>query len=162
MNNPHSISKTLISQLNITEQKYQNNNTPELAYERASIRLELAEISKKSQEKQHFVNQSVIILEQALISFDDIPFQLYLQLSLLLGESYLSLYHLTQKTPYLTIAEQIIKPLAHHNYRAIYLLLAKINQLQNKPKLSEHWQNKAKIGQTFVIFDSLLASHTLQ
>lgn len=154
--------KTLISRLNQTDKDYETQSTPELAYERASIRLELANFSQKSQEKQLFINQAVVILEQALISFDEMALNTHIQLSLLLGESYLSLYHLTQKTPYLTIAEQIVKPLSHHNYQVIYEKLATIHQLQNKPKLSQHWQNKAKTAKVFSVFDLSVSCATVQ
>lgn len=154
--------KTLITKLNQTDYDYQAHNTPELAYERASIRLELANFSQKSQEKQLFINQAVVILEQALMGFDELALNMHIQLSLLLGECYLSLYHLTQKTPYLTIAEQIIKPLSHHNYQVIYEKLATIHQLQNKPKLSQHWQTKAKTAKVFSVFDLYTTCGTVQ
>lgn len=153
--------QSLITQLNKTDQLYQHQNTPELALERANIRKQLFQLSERVPEKTLFINQAVLILEQALMTFDELTIQQHIQLSLMLSECYLDWYELNKQVAYLTIAEQIIKPLSHHNYRSIYLLLSKINALQNKPKLSQHWQNKSKHGKEFSIFDNFLTT-TLQ
>lgn len=152
---------TLIAQLNHSDKAYDTDNTPKLAHTRASIRKQLANLSKHHKEKQLFLNQALIILEQALISFEELPITTFLQLNLLLADCYLSLYELDKKAHFLIIAEQLIKPLAHHNYRPIYELLSHIHHLQNKPKLSQHWQNKAKTGKEFSIFESFIINQTI-
>lgn len=147
--------KQLIEALNNADAEYLKNNTPILAYTRANIRFELAHISQTSKEKQFFLNQAVVILEQSLLMLEEIPLTLYLQLSLLLSNCYFALYEIDKQRHYLNICEQILKPLSHHNYKSIYELLAKIHEQQNKPKLSQHWQNKAKTAKVFSIFDNL-------
>lgn len=148
-------AKQLIQALNNADTQYLKSNTPKLAYTRANIRFELASISQSTKEKQLFLNQAVAILEQSLLTFDELPLSLHLQLSLLLAKCYFSLYEIDKQRHYLVICEQIIKPLSHHNYKSIYELLAQIHKQQNKPKLSQHWQNKAKIAKEFSIFDNI-------
>lgn len=152
---------TLIAQLNQSDKAYETQNTPKLAHTRASIRKQLANFSKHPKEKQLFLNQALIILEQALLTFEEMPITTALQLNLLLADCYLSLYEIDKKAHYLIISEQIIKPLAHHNYRPIYELLSHIHHLQNKPKLSQHWQNKAKTAKEFSIFENFIINQTI-
>lgn len=160
--NTTKLSTQLIQELNTLDAQYTNDNTPELAYARANVRLDLANISKTAKEQALFLNQAVMILEQSLISFDELPMTLYLQLSLLLAKCYFALYNSNKQAHFLIICEQILKPLSHHNYQEIYELLAQVNDLQNKPKLSQYWQNKAKTANTFSVFDTVLINKTIQ
>lgn len=136
-------TQTLIQRLGETDQAYLEQNSPELALERGQLRNELAKFSRNKQEKLYFLNEAVIILEQARVEFEEMPMSLYLSLSLALSDVYLHYFSIDASQKYAIIAEQILKPLAHHNHPDIFANLQRACQHQNKLALARHWQQKA-------------------
>ena len=57
-------TKKIIERIGETDQLYLENNTPELALERADLRLQLVVISNSRQEQIHFLQEAVVLLEQ--------------------------------------------------------------------------------------------------
>ena len=74
--------KQVIARLGETDQLFLSNNTPELALERADLRLQLVTISHLRQEQLHFLQEAIVLLEQARIEYEEMPLNLYLNLSL--------------------------------------------------------------------------------
>lgn len=136
-------TQTLIQRLGETDQAYLEQNSPELALERGQLRNELAKLSRNKQEKLYFLNEAVVILEQARVEFEEMPMALYLSLSLALSDVYLHYFSIDPSQKYAIIAEQILKPLAHHNHPDVFNNLQIACQYQNKPALARHWQQKA-------------------
>lgn len=135
---------SLIQKLGETDQQFLIQNTPELALQRGQIRLALVEISQRQQEQLYFLKQAIVILEQARIEFDDIPLSTYLALSIQLAKTYMTYFDLTQQQHFALIAEQILKPLAHHQQQDIFQLLILAAQAQQHHAMAKHWQKKAQ------------------
>lgn len=137
-----STKQDLIAQIGQTDQLFLHNNTPELALQRGQLRLELLTLSQQHGEKIYFLQQAIGILEQARLYFHDMPQTLFIELSIVLTQSYIIYFQLTQQQPFLLIAQQIIKPLSHHQQLKIYQLLREIAQLQQQPAMEKYWQQK--------------------
>lgn len=134
----------LIAQLGETDQQFLQQNSPELALQRGTLRLALVNASQRAEEQRYFLQQAIVILEQARLEFAEMPMALYLALSMQLAKTYLAYFDLTQEQRYALIAEQILKPLAHHQQIELYKLLMQSAQAQQHPALASHWQKKAR------------------
>lgn len=136
-------TSALIKQLGDTDEQYLHHNTPQLALKRGRLRNELAKFSRNKQEKLYFLNEAVVILEQARMQFEQMPLSLYLSLSLRLSDVYLHYFAITLDQRYALIAEQVLRPLAHHNHPDIFANLQTACECQNKSALAKYWQSKA-------------------
>lgn len=136
--------KELIDLLGTTDQEYKKGNSPYLALRRGLVRMALAELSQQKDEALYLLKQAIVILEVARYSFDEMAMTLYLDLSLTLAQAYLMSHHLNKQASYAAIAEQILKPLAHHRREDIYEALADSAKYQGKSAFYAHWKMKAK------------------
>ncbi|MFX7521883.1 hypothetical protein ABTJ34_19300, partial [Acinetobacter baumannii] len=82
-------TKAIVTRIGETDQLYLTENTPELALERADLRMQLAMLSRVRQEQIHFLQEAIVLLEQARIEYDEMPMNLYLNLSLHLAKAYM-------------------------------------------------------------------------
>lgn len=101
----NTTTQTLIQRLGETDQQYLRQNSPELALIRGNIRNELAKLSHHKQEQCYFLNEAIVILEQARLVFDEMPLSLYLSLSLALSDVYLHYFTLDSSQKYALISE---------------------------------------------------------
>ena len=60
-------TQQVIARIGETDQLFLSNNTPELALERADLRLQLVVLSHIRQEQLHFLQEAIVLLEQARI-----------------------------------------------------------------------------------------------
>lgn len=135
----------LIQRLGETDQLYLQQNSPELALERGELRLRLVALSQQKQEQIYFLQQTLVILEQARIEFDEIDLTLYLDLSICLGQAYMTYFDISHEQKYALIAQQILKPLAHYERRELYQLLYNSAIAQQHPAMAQHWQKKMQV-----------------
>lgn len=135
-------TKQIIERIGETDQLFLENNHPELALERADLRLQLVSISHHRQEQIHFLQEAVVLLEQARVEFEEMPMRIYLNLSIKLAQAYLTYFDITQEQRFALITQQILKPLSFHEHAEIYLLLAQANFHKNEPALVRHWLSK--------------------
>ena len=70
-------TKHIVARIGETDPLYLENNTPELALERAQLRFELVKFSQVRQEQIHFLQEGIVLLEQARIEYEEIPMSLY-------------------------------------------------------------------------------------
>ena len=75
-------AKQIIARIGETDQIYLEGNTPDLALERADLRLALVTLSRVRQEQIHFLQEAIVLLEQGRIEFEEMPLRTYLNLSL--------------------------------------------------------------------------------
>lgn len=136
-------SKTeLIQAIGQTDQLFLMGNTPQLAYKRAKLRLNLIKYSQQRNEQLYFLQEAIVILEQARLEFDDIALELYLDLSILLAEAYLCYFKIEQKNHFATIIQQILKPLSHYPHADIYYYLSYASAIKQEHALTQHWLKK--------------------
>lgn len=135
-------TKKIIERIGETDQLYLENNTPELALERADLRLQLVVISNSRQEQIHFLQEAVVLLEQARIEYEEMPMRLYLNLSLHLAKAYMLYFEITKEQRFALITEQILKPLSQHEHSDIYFFLAYASVSKNQTALTRHWLTK--------------------
>ena len=134
--------KQVIARLGETDQLFLSNNTPELALERADLRLQLVTISHLRQEQLHFLQEAIVLLEQARIEYEEMPLRLYLNLSLQLAKAYMLYFELTKEQRFALITQQILKPLAYTESLEIYLFLAYASAAKKEQALTQHWLKK--------------------
>lgn len=132
----------VIARIGETDQLYLKNNTPELALERANLRFQLVEVSQHRQEQIHFLQEGIVLLEQARVEYEEMPLSLYLDLSSNLAKAYMLYFKITKEQRFALIAQQILKPLAFHNHGDILLLLAHSCAEKNEMALTRHWLTK--------------------
>lgn len=132
-------TKQIIQRIGETDQAYLNENTPQLALERADLRLQLVMISDLHQEQVHFLQEAVVLLEQARIEFAEMPFDLYINLSLHLAKTYMMFYEITQEQRYAIITQQIMKPMSKAEHGDIYFFLAYASAVKKEPAMTRHW-----------------------
>ena len=135
-------TKKIIARIGETDQLYLENNTPDLALERADLRLQLVIISRLRQEQIHFLQEAIVLLEQARIEYEEMPIQLYVELSLQLAKAYMLYFEITKEQRFAVITQQILKPLTQHENSDIYFLLAYASVSKNETALTRHWLNK--------------------
>ncbi|MCU4578696.1 hypothetical protein KTJ34_14830 [Acinetobacter courvalinii] len=135
-------TKQVIARIGETDQLFLENNSPELALERADLRLQLVALSHVRQEQLHFLQEAIVLLEQARIEYEEMPFSLYLNLSLTLAKAYMIYFELTKEQRFALITQQILKPLAHHEHLDIYFFLAYASAVKQEQALTRHWLKK--------------------
>lgn len=135
-------TKQVIERIGETDQLYLENNTPALALERADLRLQLAIFSNLRQEQIHFLQEAVVLLEQARIEHEEMPMSLYLNLSLHLAKAYMLYFEITKEQHFALITQQILKPLSQHEHSDIYFFLAYASISRNETALTRHWLGK--------------------
>lgn len=135
-------TQAIISRIGETDQLFLQQNTPELALERASLRLQLVHLSHSHAEQVHFLQEAIVLLEQARVEFEQMPLSLYLELSIQLAKTYLTYYEISQEQRFALITQQILKPLTAYEHAEIYFLLAYASISKNEPAMARHWLNK--------------------
>lgn len=135
-------TKDVIARIGETDQLYLSSDTPELALERADLRLQLVMLSHIRQEQLHFLQEAIVLLEQARIANDEMPLSLYLNLSLYLAKAYMMYFELTKEQRFALITQQILKPLAHNHHVDIYFFLAYASTAKKENALTQHWLKK--------------------
>ena len=135
-------NQQLVSRIGETDQQFLQDNSPQLALLRAQLRLDVVTQSRMRQERLHFLQEAIVLLEQARIEYDEMPMSLYLQLSLQLAKAYMVYFELTQEQRFAIIVQQILKPLAHWKKGEIYYYLAYTSAIQQEYALARHWLNK--------------------
>ena len=146
-------AKQIIARIGETDQMYLEGNTPELALERADLRLALVTISRVRQEQLHFLQEAIVLLEQGRIEFEEMPLLTYLNLSLHLAKAYMLYFEITKEQRFALITQQILKPLTVHEHGDVYFFLAYASACKNEDAMSRHWLKK--YSQT-AEFDSFL------
>lgn len=137
-----SETKHIISRIGETDQLYLSENTATLALERADLRLQLVVISQIKAEQIHFLQEAIVLLEQARIEHDELPLSLYLDLSLLLAKSYMLYFEISHEQRFALITQQILKPLAHYAHGEIYFMLAYASISKHEHALTQYWLKK--------------------
>ncbi len=135
-------TKQVVARIGETDQRFLEGNTPELALERADLRLQLVMLSHVRQEQLHFLQEAIVLLEQARIEYDEMPLSLYLNLSLYLAKAYMIYFELTKEQRFALITQQILKPLTHHEHLDIYFFLAYASAAKQELALTRHWLKK--------------------
>ena len=135
-------AKQIIARIGETDQMYLEGNTPELALERADVRLALVTISRVRQEQLHFLQEAVVLLEQGRIEFEEMPLLSYLNLSLHLAKAYMMYFELTRDAKYALITQQILKAMTHYAHGDIFFFLAYASASKNESALCRHWLGK--------------------
>ncbi|MFW2045410.1 hypothetical protein [Acinetobacter variabilis] len=135
-------TQQIIARIGETDQLFLNGNTPELALERADLRLQLVTISQIRQEQLHFLQEAIVLLEQGRVDFEEIPLDLYINLSLHLAKAYMIYFELTQEKHFALITQQILKPMTHYEHAEIYFFLAYASASKKEPAMTRHWLNK--------------------
>ncbi|USA46109.1 hypothetical protein NDN11_15615 [Acinetobacter sp. C26M] len=135
-------TQQVIARIGETDQLYLESNTPELALERADLRLQLVVLSHIRQEQLHFLQEAIVLIEQARIEYDEMPLSLYLNLSLHLAKAYMIYFELTKEKRFALITQQILKPLAHHDHLDVYFFLAYASAAKQEQALTQHWLKK--------------------
>ena len=135
-------TKQLIARIGETDQLFLQGNSPELALERADLRLQLVTISQVRQEQVHFLQEAIVLLEQGRADFEEMPLQLYTDLSLHLAKAYMIFFELTQESRYALITQQILKPMANFEHADIYFFLAYASSSKKEPAMTRHWLSK--------------------
>lgn len=142
-------TRSLIARIGETDQLFLQGNTPELALERGDLRLQLVTISQVRQEQVHFLQEAIVLLEQGRAEFEEMPMDLYLNLSLHLAKAYMMYFELTQEKRYAIITQQILKPLTVHDSADIYFFLAYASASKQEAALTRHWLSKYAKHQKF-------------
>ncbi|OTG81273.1 hypothetical protein B9T33_06265 [Acinetobacter sp. ANC 5054] len=135
-------SKQIIQRIGETDQLFLQGNTPSLALDRADLRLQLVEISKNNQEKVHFLQEAIVLLEQGRLEFDEMPMELYINLSLHLAKAYMVFFETTREQRYALITQQIMKPMSKAEHGGIYFYLAYASAVKQEPAMTRHWLTK--------------------
>lgn len=135
-------TKHIIARIGETDQLFLVEHTPELALERGQLRMELVQRSHHRQEQLHFLQEAVVILEQARVEYAEMPLRVYLALSIQLAQAYMLFFELNREAHFALITQQILKPLAHYEHGDIYLLLGYASSVKNEQALTRHWLGK--------------------
>lgn len=150
-------TQQIIQRIGETDQLFLQANHPELAIERAELRLELVTLSHLRQEQIHFLQEAIVILEQARIEFDQISKALFIDLSLHLAKSYMVYFEITREKRFAIITQQILKPWSSDDFGDIYFFLAYATISKEEKALTRHWLSKYAKTQAFD--PSLLTDH---
>ena len=148
-------TQQLIQRIGETDQLYLQGNQPELAIERAELRLELVTLSHLRQEQVYFLQEAIVLLEQARIEFDEISKALFMDLSLHLAKTYMLYFEITREQRFAIITEQILKPYVSDEFGDLYFFLAYASISKQERALARHWLTKYSKTQAF---DVLLVS----
>ncbi|MDV2439326.1 hypothetical protein QR665_07520 [Acinetobacter gerneri] len=135
-------TKQIISRIGETDQLYLTSNTPELALERADLRLQLVARSHARQEQIHFLQEAIVLLEQARLEYEEMPLSLYLDLSLHLAKAYMMYFEISKEHRFALICQQILKPLTSYDHADIFFFLAYASVSKDELALTRHWLGK--------------------
>lgn len=133
---------TLIARLGETDQLSLQNDAITLTLERAQLRLALAERSRVRQEQVYFIHEAIVLLEQARLQEAAQEKVLFIALTLQLAKAYLQYYTLAQQPHLALIAEQLLRPIAHHDDAEVYLYLALTALYRQQLAMTRHWLQK--------------------
>lgn len=150
-------TKQIIQRIGETDQLYLEGNTPQLALERADLRLYLVTLSNLRQEQVYFLQEAVVILEQGRVEFDEMPMSVYMDLSLYLAKAYMIYYEITKELRFALITQQILKPIVSDEYGDVYFFLAYAAISKAELSMTRHWLTK--YGKTAAFDASLLQEH---
>lgn len=150
-------TQQVISRIGETDQLYLENNTPELALERADLRLQLVTYSNSRQEQIHFLQEAIVLLETARVEFEEMLMRIYLNLSLQLAKAYMIYFEITKEQRFALITQQILKPLVQHENGDIFFFLAYASAVKNESALTRHWLGKYTKSEAFDL--ALLQQH---
>lgn len=150
-------SKYIIQRIGETDQLFLQGNTPELAFERADLRLQLVTLSQVRQEQIHFLQESIVLLEQGRVEFEEMSLNLYVNLSLHLAKAYMLYFEITKEQHFAVITQQILRPMTHDDFGDIYFFLAYASAVKSEPALTRHWLNKYSKTHAFDML--LMQSH---
>ena len=151
-------AKRAISRIGETDQLYLIENTPELALERSDLRLQLVTYSNSRSEQIHFLQEAVVLLEQARVEFEEIPMHLYLDLSLHLAKAYMLYFEITREVRFALITQQVLKPLTNTGHGDLFFFLAYASIRKQEPAMARHWLTK--YAKTDVFNQELMQNHT--
>ncbi|ANF82526.1 hypothetical protein A3K93_10215 [Acinetobacter sp. NCu2D-2] len=135
-------TKQIITRIGETDQLFLQGNSPELALERADLRLQLVTLSQVRQEQVHFLQEAIVLLEQSRVEFEEMPLSLYINLSLHLAKAYMIFFELTKENRYAIITQQIMKPMVNYGHGDILFFLAYAYASNKEPSLTRHWLSK--------------------
>lgn len=135
-------TQQIIARIGETDQMYVQENTPDLALERADLRLQLVVRSHLRQEQIHFLQEAIVLLETARVEFEEMPMRLYLNLSLHLAKAYMIYFEISHEKRYALITQQILKPLSQHENGDIYFFLAYASASKEEFAMTRHWLSK--------------------
>lgn len=131
-----SISE-VIARVGETDQIFLTAPTPQLAIERAQLRLKLVSMSNNQSEQLYFLGEAAVILELAGTEVEDQATSVLLAAQL--AAVYLQFNQVTPQKRYLTVAGQILRPHSNSECPAIFLGLARMDAAQHKVALMKHW-----------------------
>lgn len=151
-------TKQIIQRIGETDQLYLKGNTPLLALERAELRLQLVMLSQLRQEQIHFLQESVVLLEQGRIEFEEMQMSIYIDLSLNLAKAYMIYFEITKETRFALITQQILKPIVSDEYGDLYFFLAYATISKAEISMARHWLTK--YSKTAAFDPSLLHEHS--
>ena len=135
-------AKLIISRIGETDQLCLTENTPALALERSDLRLQLVTLSHARGEQIYFLQEAIVLLEQARVEYEEMPMHMYLELSLHLAKAYMMYFEISQESRFALITQQILRPLVAHESSDIYFFLAYASISQNELAMTRHWLNK--------------------
>lgn len=135
-------AKQIIQRIGETDQLFLQGNYPNLALERADLRLQLVLLSQVRQEKIHFLQEAVVLLEQGRIEFEEIAIDLYINLSLHLAKAYMLFFETTHESHYALITQQIMKALTKAGHGDVFFFLAYAAAAKKEPALTRYWLGK--------------------
>lgn len=135
-------TKQIIQRIGETDQLFLQGNTPELALERGDLRLQLVTLSRVTQEQHYFLQEAIVLLEQGRVEFEEMPLEMYLNLSLHLAKAYMLYYELTREKRYALITQQIMKALSHADHAEVLFFLAYSSAAKEEPAMTRHWLTK--------------------
>lgn len=140
----HTISQ-LIAKIGETDQQFLQQATPQLAQQRAALRVQLSQFSHQKNEKVYLLTEAAALLEMAIMALkdsDEDDLALHMRLCVCLAQVYLTFFQVTHQNHYLIICNQILKPHAHHRDADILIALVRTNAAANQPALTRHWLGK--------------------
>ena len=151
-------AKRVISRIGETDQLYLIQNTPELALERSDLRLQLVTYSNSRSEQIHFLQEAVVLLEQARVEFEEMPMRLYVDLSLHLAKAYMLYFEITREVRFALITQQVLKPLTNSGHGDIFFFLAYASVRKEEFAMARHWLNK--YAKTHAFDQELMQNHS--
>ena len=159
-------SQQIIARIGETDQLSLQAPSPRLNLERAELRLELVCMSQMRQEQQYFLQEAIVLLEQARISDPSsdegtdkaIDKALFIALTLQLAKAYMLYFELNREAHFALITEQLLKPLAHHDDSEVYFYLAYAAVVREKLAMTRHWLSKYVVSPNFDM--ALLQQHS--
>lgn len=132
-------SQQIITRIGETDQLSLQDASVRLSLERAELRLELVCLSQMRQEQIYFLQEAIVLLEQARMSDEANDKQLYIALTLQLAKAYMLYFEIQRENHFALITEQLLKPLAHHDDAEVYFYLAYAATVRKQQAMTRHW-----------------------